>query len=125
MTLILPIAAGGALGSVLRFLMSSGVSRLVGADFPWGTFSVNVLGSLIMGIIVELFALKIDAGQELRAFLTTGLLGGFTTFSAYSADVVLLIERNDFFAAFLYAMGSVVVSIAAMFAGLALVRALV
>jgi CrcB protein len=103
--------------------MSSGVARLLGTEFPWGTFSVNVLGSLVMGVLVELFALRLEASQELRAFLTTGLLGGFTTFSAYSAEVVLLIERNDLLAAFGYAVGSVILSVAAMFAGLALVRA--
>jgi CrcB protein len=104
--------------------MSAGVARLVGTEFPWGTFFVNVLGSLVMGVLVELFALRLDASQELRACLTTGLLGGFTTFSAYSAEVVLLIERNEPLAALAYALGSVVLSVGAMFGGLALVRAL-
>jgi fluoride exporter len=122
MTLILPIAAGGAIGAVLRFLMTAGVSRLVGLDFPWGTLSVNILGSLVMGILVELFALKLHAGQELRAFLTTGILGGFTTFSAFSADVMLLIERNDLLGAGLYTLGSVLLSVGALFVGLVLVR---
>jgi CrcB protein len=124
MNLVLPIAAGGAIGAVLRFLMSSGIARLAGTDFPWGTFAVNVLGALVMGVLVELFALRLEAGQELRAFLTTGVLGGFTTFSAYSAEVVLLIERNDPFGAFLYATGSVVLCVGAIFAGLYSVRAM-
>jgi CrcB protein len=124
MTVILPIAAGGAIGAVLRFLMTAGVARLLATSFPWGTLSVNVLGSFMMGVLVELFALKLNASQELRAFLTTGILGGFTTFSAFSADAMLLIERNDLWGAGLYTLGSVLLSIGALFVGLVLVRAL-
>ena len=123
MTLILSIAAGGAIGAVLRFWVAGGVMRLADGDFPLGTMSVNVLGSLVMGLLVGLFALKMEASQELRAFLTTGLLGGFTTFSAYSADVALLVERGDLVGAAGYAIGSVILSLIAIFAGLALVRA--
>jgi CrcB protein len=124
MNLILPIAAGGAIGAVLRFLMTSGVARVLGSDFPWGTLSVNVAGSLAMGLLVELFALRFDANQEWRAFLTTGILGGFTTFSAYSADAVLLIERNDTVGALVYIFGSVALSIGGVLVGFALVRSL-
>lgn len=123
MNLVLPIAAGGAIGAALRFLMSSGIARL-GSAFPWGTLAVNVLGSLVMGLLVGLFAVKVQASQEVRAFLTTGVLGGFTTFSAFSADTALLIERNEMMAASLYVLGSVVLSLAAMFAGLWIVRSL-
>ena len=82
------------------------------------------LGGLLMGLIVELGALKIDYSLETRAFLTTGLLGGFTTFSAFSLDASLLIERGDWMAAMLYVAGSALLSIVALFAGLWLVRSL-
>jgi len=122
MYMILAIALGGAVGSVARHYFSTLVYEMTGGSFPWGILAVNVLGGLIMGIVVELGAFKFNYSLEVRALLTTGLLGGFTTFSAFSLDSALLIERGDWLGAGLYMVGSVVLSVAALFAGLALVR---
>jgi CrcB protein len=118
------VAAGGAIGSVARYLVNVWSGRLLGTDFPWHTFFVNVLGCFAMGALIELMALKLNVSNEIRAFLTTGVLGGFTTFSAFSLDFALLIERKAFAAAALYTAGSVVLSLIAVFAGLALIRTL-
>jgi fluoride exporter len=120
--LLLAIAAGGALGSLARHFLSTGIYNVTGMAFPWGIFAVNVLGGFIMGFVVELGALKLNYSLEMRAFLTTGILGGFTTFSAFSLDAALLIERGDWLAAALYMVGSVAMSVLALFGGLALVR---
>jgi CrcB protein len=122
--LLLAIAFGGGLGSLLRHFLATAVQTVSGSAFPWGILTVNVLGGLLMGIIVELGALKFAFSLETRAFLTTGLLGGFTTFSAFSLDTVLLIERGDWSGAALYVTASVALSIAALFIGLWLVRTL-
>ena len=94
---VLWVALGGAIGSAARY----GVNILVGTaawrrEFPWHTLIVNVLGCFIMGLLVELMALKLNVGNEVRAFLTTGILGGFTTFSAFSLDFALLVERKAY-----------------------------
>jgi CrcB protein len=120
--LLLAIAFGGALGSLARHFLSSGIYSVTGSGFPYGILAVNVLGGLIMGIVVELGALKLNYSLEMRAFLTTGILGGFTTFSTFSLDSALLIERGDWAGAALYMIGSVVLSVAALFGGLWLVR---
>ena len=120
--LLLAIAAGGALGSLARHFVSTGIYNITGTAFPWGIFAVNVFGGFIMGLVVELGALKLNYSLEMRAFLTTGVLGGFTTFSAFSLDAALLIERGDWLAAALYMLGSVAMSVLALFGGLALVR---
>ena len=120
--MLLAVAAGGALGAAGRYLVASQALRLLGPGFPWGTLTVNVLGSFVMGVLIELMAQKINVSPEMRAFLTVGILGGFTTFSAYSLDVALLIEKNAFGSAALYAIGSVIFSVGALFAGLAAVR---
>ena len=119
---LLAIAIGGGIGSLARHYVSSAIYQATGATFPYGIFVVNVLGGLIMGIIVELGALKLNYSPEMRAFMTTGILGGFTTFSTFSLDAALLIERGDWVGALLYMVGSVVLSVAALFAGLWLVR---
>jgi len=124
LNILIAIAVGGGLGSLARHSLSTAIYHLTGGAFPWGILAVNVLGGLAMGLIVELSALKLDLSPELRAFLTTGVLGGFTTFSAFSLDAALLIDRGDWFGAGSYMMGSVVLSIAALFAGLWIVRAL-
>jgi CrcB protein len=124
MYVVLAIALGGALGSVARHFLSSGIYAFTGSKFPWGILVVNVLGGFIMGLIVELAALKWTFSEGTRAFLTTGVLGGFTTFSTFSLDAVLLIERGEGLAALSYVLLSVVGSIGALFAGLFLVRAL-
>ena len=119
---LLAIAVGGGLGSLARHYLSSAIYQMTGSAFPYGIFVVNVLGGLIMGIIVELGALKLNYSPEMRAFMTTGILGGFTTFSTFSLDAALLIERGDWPGAIIYMIGSVVLSVAALFAGLWLVR---
>jgi CrcB protein len=99
--------------------------RLAGPGFPYGTLFINVVGSFVMGLTAEYFALKAGLPQHLRLFLTTGIYGGFTTFSAFSLETVLLYERGDFAGAIIYVAASVILSIAALFAGLAIIRALV
>jgi CrcB protein len=120
--LLFAVALGGALGSLARHFVSAGIYGVTGTAFPWGIFVVNVVGGFLMGLIVELGALKLNYTPELRAFLTTGILGGFTTFSAFSLDAALLIERGDLFSAALYMIGSVALSVLALFGALALVR---
>lgn len=113
---------GGGLGAALRHGVNLTFSRAFGTAFPWHTFFANVTGSLIMGLIAGYFALKGDASQSWRLFLTTGILGGYTTFSAYSLDAVLLYEREAYVLAALYVLGSVVVSLAGLVAGLMIAR---
>ncbi|MGI9404852.1 MAG: CrcB family protein, partial [Hyphomicrobiaceae bacterium] len=91
-------------------------------NFPWGTLTVNVLGSFLMGILIGFLALRVSGGENLRVFLAVGVLGGFTTFSAFSLDVFYLMERKSHGLAFLYASASVFLSIAALFIGLYLAR---
>jgi len=119
MQLIFAIAAGGALGAVARHYASHVVAVSVGdRGFPFGTFAVNIIGSLLMGVLISAFALKFQASQELRAFLTVGLLGGFTTFSTFSLEGALLIQRGDWQSAALYMGGSLVLGLAFLFAGM-------
>ena len=120
--ILIAIAVGGGLGSLARHYVSAGVYGLTGPSFPYGILTVNVLGGLIMGIVVELGALKLNYSPEMRAFLTTGILGGFTTFSTFSLDAALLIERSDWLGALIYMIASVVLSVGALFAGLWFVR---
>lgn len=122
---VLVVAAGGAIGAALRHLVGLGAMRLCGTGFPVGTLAVNVVGSFIMGALIAWLALKAPGGgQNLRLFLATGVLGGFTTFSAFSLEVVLLWERGAPGPALGYVAASVAASIAALVAGLAIVRAL-
>jgi CrcB protein len=114
---------GGGIGAALRHGVNLGTARLFGTAFPYGTLTVNVVGSLVMGAIAAYFAFKGDATQHWRLFLATGVLGGFTTFSAFSLDVALLYERGAIGLAVLYVGLSVALSLAGLFAGLALVRA--
>lgn len=125
MTHVLLVAAGGAIGSVLRYLTGVAALRLMGPNFPWGTLTVNVVGGLLIGLFAELIARKFGATAELRLFLITGCLGGFTTFSAFSLDAVALVERGEPVLAGIYIGASVLLSVLAVFAGLALVRAMV
>ena len=121
---ILLVAIGGALGSSARYLTGQAALRLFGPGFPWGTLAVNVVGSLAIGVFVELIARRFDGSPELRMFVVTGILGGFTTFSAFSLEVAAMMERGDHMTAAAYVLLSLVISVAAVFAGLALVRAL-
>jgi CrcB protein len=113
---------GGGLGAALRHGVNLVSVRQFGTGFPYSTFFVNVTGSIVMGLIAGYFAFKGDAPQSWRLFLTTGILGGYTTFSAFSLDAALLYERGELGLAALYVIGSVALSIAGLFAGLALVR---
>ena len=113
---------GGGIGAALRHVTNGLVARAIGTGFPYATVIENVVGSLVMGLLAGYFAFKGDASQPLRLFLTTGVLGGFTTFSAFSLDAVLLYERGAWGAAAVYVFGSVVLSILALLAGLLLVR---
>ena len=122
MKMLLLAAAGGAIGAAGRYLVSVAALRWFGYGFPWGTLTVNVLGCFLMGILIELLALKYSASNEVRIFLATGILGGFTTFSAFSLDFAVLYERREVATALTYAGASVVLSILALFAGLSLVR---
>lgn len=125
MQTIISIAAGGALGSVLRHLVGKASLAVLGAAFPYGTLLVNVIGSFAIGALVAAFAHVGNPSQELRAFLVVGLLGGFTTFSAFSLDVVTLYERGELATAVLYIALSLVLSLAGIIAGLSLVRSFV
>jgi len=113
---------GGGVGAALRHSVNLLAGRLIGIGFPAGTLTVNVVGSLIMGLLAAWFAFKGDASQHWRLFLTTGVLGGFTTFSSFSLDVGVLYERGAVGMAAIYVIASLVLSIAGLFAGLALVR---
>ena len=113
---------GGGLGATLRHLVNLACTRCMAPGFPWGTFVINITGSTVMGLIAGYLAFKGEAAQAWRLFLMTGVLGGYTTFSAYSLDAALLYERGELGLAALYVIGSVVLSIAGLFAGLALVR---
>ncbi|MFN3131081.1 fluoride efflux transporter CrcB [Roseibium sp.] len=120
---LLLVMIGGGIGAGGRHLVSMATLRLFGPGFPVGTLAVNVIGSLAMGLFVG-WLVKHEAAhlQPLRYFLATGLLGGFTTFSAFSLDTSVLWERGDTMLALIYVVGSVVLSILAVFAGLAVMR---
>jgi CrcB protein len=113
---------GGGLGSTLRHVINVVCARGLGTAFPYHTFIINITGSFVMGLIAGYLAFKGGAAQPWRLFLMTGILGGYTTFSAFSLDTALLYERGEIALAALYVVGSVVLSIAGLFAGLALVR---
>ncbi len=126
MTAYLLVFLGAGIGGALRHGVNTGCARWCGLDFPWGTLTVNLVGSLAMGLIAGWLAFKAGESwtQHTRLFLTTGILGGFTTFSAFSLDAVLLWERGQIMTASIYVLGSVLLSIAALALGLALMRAL-
>lgn len=120
----LVVFLGGGLGAALRH----GVNRFAlthSPDYPWGTLCINVLGCLLMGLAAGWFTFRGEqGGQMLRLFLTTGILGGFTTFSAFSLDAALLWQRGNLSGMAIYIVGSVVLSLIAVVAGLALSRSL-
>ena len=121
---IILVAVGGAIGSVARYLTGQYTTRTFGPNFPWGTLAVNIVGSLAIGIFAELIARRFGASAEMWLFIITGFLGGFTTFSAFSLDVAVMVERGDLALALTYVVASMLVSLFAVFAGLALMRAL-
>jgi CrcB protein len=117
---IIQVAIGGAIGSVLRYLTNVSAMRLIGPGFPWGTVFVNIAGSFVMGVIVIVLAEK--GGMRFAPLLMTGLLGGFTTFSAFSLDTFTIFERGDTVVAAAYLAGSVILSLLALVAGIYLTR---
>jgi fluoride exporter len=123
MRLLLLAAGGGALGAGARYLVNVACTACLGPGFPWATFAVNVAGSFLMGVVVAAAVPVLGGSAEWRTFLATGILGGFTTFSAFSLDAWQLIEREQTMLALAYIAGSVVLSIAALLAGLSATRA--
>ncbi len=123
MTKLLLVAAGGAFGSVARYLAGVQASRLFGSNWPYGTFVVNLTGGLLMGFLAAWLALRGGAQQEhWRVLLGVGVMGGFTTFSAFSLETALMIEKRAYAQAFTYTSASVILSVAAVFAGLLIAR---
>lgn len=122
--LLLSVGAGGAVGALLRHGLTSVITRWVGAGsiFPLGILSANVIGALVLGMLIEALATSWNVSQELRAFLVIGCLGGFTTFSAFTLDVVLMFERGNYAMAIGYILASVLLSCLALVAGMWLVR---
>ncbi len=118
------VFVGGGIGAALRHGFNLAFARLIGTAFPYATLWENVSGSLVMGLLVAYFAFKSGIPQHWQLFLTTGILGGYTTFSTFSLDVALLYERGEIGLAALYVLLSAVLSIGGLFAGLALVRSL-
>jgi CrcB protein len=125
MGMVLAIAAGGAVGSVARYGTMVWMGRWLGTGFPYGTLIVNVVGGLVMGVLIELMALVWSPSEAMRAFLTVGILGGYTTFSTFSLDAWFLIQRGDYGLGALYIAASVILSIGALVAGLYLTRMVV
>lgn len=117
---LLFVALGGALGSALRYLVNITLPRLMGHGFPYATMTVNVVGSFLMGVLVVVLAMK--GGNRFAPFLMTGVLGGFTTFSAFSLDAATLWKAGEVTTAAGYVIGSVVLGLAALFAGMAFAR---
>ncbi|TPJ11521.1 fluoride efflux transporter CrcB [Mesorhizobium sp. B2-7-3] len=118
---LLLVAVGGGIGAGIRHLTSMGALRLVGPNYPWGTMAINIVGSFAMGLFIAILARRGGSG-EVRLFVATGILGGFTTFSAFSLDFAALWERGSTLPAFGYALASVVGAIIALFLGLWLAR---
>ena len=122
MKMLLAVAAGGALGAMARYGLYVLGAQLYGHGFLWSALIVNLLGSFILAILVEVMALKWSPSQEVRALLVVGVLGSFTTFSAFSLDVVTLVQRHAWTPAMLYVVGSVALSVGAFLLGLRLTR---
>jgi len=118
------VFAGGGLGAALRHFVNGASLRLVGSDWPLGTLFINVTGSILMGVVAALFAFKLSLPQALRLFIATGILGGYTTFSTFSLEAALLVERGQSGFALLYVAGSVLLGVGGLFAGMWVVRAL-
>jgi CrcB protein len=118
----LVVFLGGGLGSVARHGVNVLSAQYLGTRYPIGTFCINVLGSLIIGILAEAFALKANLPMNMRLFLITGIMGGFTTFSTFSLEIGLLYERGELMTAAIYAVASVICALLALFAGMAMMR---
>lgn len=118
------VFVGGGLGAMLRHWFNGVALSLWGTQYPWGTLTINVSGSLLMGVVVELAALKIGMPSQVRLFVATGILGGYTTFSTFALETGLLHARGDSDLAVVYALGSVILGVAGFFLGMHGVRAL-
>lgn len=118
------VFGGGGTGAVARYLLAAAVARLLGTGFPWGTLAVNVIGAFLIGLLTGIGAAKLNMDQNLRLLLVTGFLGGFTTFSAFSLETALMVQRGDLTAAALYTTASVLGTVILVFAGLWLARLL-
>lgn len=118
----LVVFLGGGLGAAARHGVNLLSVQFVGSRYPLGTFAINVAGSLLIGVLAEWFALRSQLPPNMRLFLITGVLGGFTTFSAFSLEIGLLYERGDLAGALIYALGSLICGVAALFIGMYLVR---
>ena len=120
--ILLSIAAGGAVGAIGRYLVMSGVGHWLGSGFPYATLAVNIVGSFILGALVEIMTLSWSPSPEVRAFVIVGILGAFTTFSTFSLDTVTLIERGAFLATLAYVSASVIICVAGFFSSMHLFR---
>jgi CrcB protein len=119
------IAVGAAAGGVSRFYLATAVQQRLGASFPWGTLLINLTGSLLLGFIIRYALASPAVSLEMRAMLTTGFCGGYTTFSTYSYETAVMLEEGQFGRASLYALGSVVLALLGTFAGFMLARELI
>ncbi|QPC93202.1 fluoride efflux transporter CrcB [Mesorhizobium sp. INR15] len=120
---LLLVVVGGGIGAGIRHLTNIGALRLVGPNYPWGTMVINIIGSFVMGVFIASLVRR-GGSNELRLFVATGILGGFTTFSAFSLDFATLWERGSTLPALGYALASVIGAIIALFLGLWLARSL-
>ncbi len=120
--MLLLVALGGALGAVGRYLTIAGVGAVTGFGFPFGTLVVNVVGSFVLGVLAESMTLVWSPSAELRAMLVVGVLGAYTTFSTFSLDVVMQLERGNFVGAALYILSSVSLCVLGLYAGMRLMR---
>ena len=122
MNMLVAIAIGGAVGALGRHFVNVAMGSLLGTGFPWGTVTVNIVGSFLMGVLIHMLALSWNVSPEMRALLTVGALGAFTTFSTFSLDVVTMYERDALLLVGVYVVVSVVASIGALLVGLRLAR---
>jgi len=120
--MLMAVASGGALGAVLRYSVTSFVGQWAGHGFPWGTLTVNIVGSFVLGALIEIMALQWSPCEAVRAFIVVGVLGAFTTFSTFSLDIQTLIARDQMMLAVVYVGGSVSIGFAALMAGMMLFR---
>ena len=123
MRLLMLATVGGGIGAGARYLVQAGMMHALGAGFAWWTIAINIGGSFLMGVVATMVALRFGGSAEVRTFLATGILGGFTTFSAFSLDVANLLENKQTLAAAFYVASSVGLSILALYAGFALGKA--
>ena len=124
MAQLLAIAAGGSVGAVMRFIVSTGIYSWLGRGFPYGTLVVNVIGSLLMGLLYELFLQRLSVSPEVRAVLLVGFLGAFTTFSTFSIETINLIEQGYVIKAIVNVLASVILCMLAAWVGLLIARQL-